>query len=196
MKASPRRFNRLSLSQLEAPHARHQEIPRQDLPASATAQSGHRVARSIRGTSDHDVRSKSTPHGGKPEKIMRKYVYRAAVVAGFLGSVAAASADLNLTPQQKQTIMHSVQTETGQPAPAGFQPKVGASVPQSVSMHQLPSSVTTEVPAAKGLEYVKLDNNQVLLIDPKDRRVADIITPSGTTGAAPSPMSPMPSAPR
>jgi hypothetical protein len=127
---------------------------------------------------------------------MRKSVYGAAVVAAFLGTVAVASADLNLTPQQKQTIMQSVQREKGQPAPVGFQPQVGASVPQSMPMHQLPSTVTTEIPAAKGLEYAKLSNNEVLLIDPKDRRVAEIIMPSGTTGAAPSPMSPAPGAPR
>jgi hypothetical protein len=42
---------------------------------------------------------------------MRKSVCRAAVVAAFLGSVAVASAELDLTPQQKQTIMQSVQGE-------------------------------------------------------------------------------------
>ena len=127
---------------------------------------------------------------------MRKSVYRSAVVAAFLGSVAVATAaELNLTAQQKQSIMQSVQSEKGQPA-AGFQPRVGTAVPQSMSMHQLPSSVTTQVPATKDLEYVKLDNNTVLLIDPKNRRVADIIMPAGTTGAAPAPRSPAPAAPR
>jgi hypothetical protein len=132
---------------------------------------------------------------GQTEKIMRKSLYGVAIVAAFLGSITVASAELNLTSQQKQMIMRSVQSEKGQPAPAGFQPRVGASVPQSMPMHQLPSSVTTEVPAAKGLGYAKLDNNEILLIDPKDMRVADIITPSGTTGAAP-PTSPIPGAPR
>jgi hypothetical protein len=135
--------------------------------------------------------------GANPEKSMRRSVYGALVATVVLGSVGIASADLNLTPLQKQTIMQSVQSEKGQPAPAGFQPKVGASVPQSMTMQQLPPNVTTEVPAAKGLEYTKLDNNEILLIDPKDRRVADIIMPSGTTGAAPSyPMSPRPATPR
>jgi hypothetical protein len=119
--------------------------------------------------------------------IMRKIIYRSAMTAAFLGSFAVASAaELNLTAQQKQDIIQSVQTEKGQPAPAGFLPKVGASVPQSMSMRQLPSSVATQVPAAKGLEYAKLNSNEVLLIDPKDRRVADIVTSSGTTGAAPA----------
>jgi hypothetical protein len=127
---------------------------------------------------------------------MRKSVYRSAVVAAFLGSVAVATAaELNLTAQQKQSIMQSVQNEKGQPS-AGFQPRVGTAVPQSMSMNQLPSSVTTQVPAAKNVDYVKLDNNTILLIDPKDKRVAEVITPSCTTGAAPAPTSPLPAPPR
>jgi hypothetical protein len=127
---------------------------------------------------------------------MRKNAYRSAIMAAFLGSIAVATAaEVNLTAQQKQTILQSVQTEKGQPAPAGFLPRVGASVPQSMPMRQLPSNVTSQVPAAKNLEYTKLDNNEVLLIDPNDRRVAEIITPSGTTGAAPAPISPTPISP-
>jgi hypothetical protein len=133
---------------------------------------------------------------GSRRNIMRKSLYRSAVVAAFLGSVAVArAAELNLTVQQKQSIVQSIQSEKGQPA-AGFQPRVGASVPQSMSMRPLPPNVTTQVPATKDLEYVKLDNNTVLLIDPKNRRVADIIMPAGTTGAAPAPRSPAPAAPR
>jgi hypothetical protein len=127
---------------------------------------------------------------------MRKSVYRSAVVAAFLASVAiSTAAEVNLTAQQKQTIMQSVQTERGQAPPVGFLPRVGAAVPQSMPMRQLPPNVTSRVPAAKGLEYSKLDNNDILLIDPKDRRVAEIITPSGTTGAAPAPRSPAPISP-
>jgi hypothetical protein len=119
---------------------------------------------------------------------MRKIIYRSALTAAFLGSIAVATAaELNLTDQQMQTIARSVQTERSQPAPAGFMPRVGASVPQSMPTRQLPSNVTTQVPAAKNLEYIKLDNNNVLLIHPDDRRVAEIITPLGSTGAAPTP---------
>lgn len=127
---------------------------------------------------------------------MRKSVYRSAVMAAFLGSVAVATAaEINLTAQQKQSIMQGVQSELGQSS-AGFQPKVGTPVPQSMSMRELPSNVTAQVPVTKDLGYIKLDNNMVLLVDPKDRRVAEILTPSGTTGAAPAPISPAPGAPR
>jgi hypothetical protein len=128
----------------------------------------------------------TTPRENR-RNIMRKIIYRSAMTAAFLGSIAiATAAELNLTDQQMQTIARSVQTERGQPAPAGFMPRVGASVPQSMPIRQLPSNVTTQVPTAKNLEYIKLDNNNVLLIDPDDRRVAEIITPSGSTGAAPA----------
>src|SRR5712664_3385306 len=110
---------------------------------------------------------------------MRKNAYRSAITAAFLGSISVASAaELNLTDQQKQTIAQSVQTEKGHPAPAGFMPRVGASVPQSMPTRQLPSNATTQVPAAKNLEYIKLDNNSVLWIDPNDGRVAEIIARS------------------
>jgi hypothetical protein len=120
-------------------------------------------------------------------------IYRNVVAVALLGlgSISVASAaELTLTAAQKQTIVQSVQTEKGQPAPAGFLPKVGASMPQSVSLKHLPSTVAAQVPGAKDLDFVKLDTNEILLVDAKDRHVAGIIAPSGTTGAAPSLTSP------
>jgi len=57
-------------------------------------------------------------------------------------------------------------------------------MPQSLSMHQLPTSATGQVSAAKEYEYAKLQNNEVLLINPKDRQVEEIIMPPSTTGSA------------
>jgi hypothetical protein len=116
---------------------------------------------------------------------MRRSVYQAAVAAAFLGSVAGATAaELNLTTQDRLTIEKGVQTEKAQPAPAGYLPAIGTQVPQGMTVRQLPSQVTSQVPAAKNLEFAKLDSNEVLLIDPKNRSVAEIIQPAGSTGAA------------
>jgi hypothetical protein len=106
----------------------------------------------------------------------------ALVLAGSAG--LAAGAQLTLTKAQQQTIYQSVASEKGQTAPAGFQVKVGEKVPQSLSMHQLPASATSQVSAAKGFDYAKLANNEVLLISPKDRQVEEIIMPPSTTGSA------------
>jgi hypothetical protein len=124
-------------------------------------------------------------------------VYRNAVAVALLGIGSmgvATAAELNLTAAQKQAIVQSVQSEKGQPAPAGFLPKVGAAMPKSVSLQHLPASVATQVPGAKDLDYVKFESNEILLVGAKDRKVAGIIATSGTTGTAPAATSPAPAA--
>jgi len=116
---------------------------------------------------------------------MRTSLYGTTVAVALIGGVGlAGAAQLNLTSAQKQTIWQSVASEKGQTAPSGFQVRLGEKVPQSLSMHQLPSSATSQVSAAKDFEYAKLASNEVLLINPKDRQVAEIIMPSTTTGSA------------
>ena len=106
------------------------------------------------------------------------------IALALIGSVGlAAAAQLNLTSAQKQTIYQSVASEKGQTAPAGFQARVGEKAPQSLAMHQLPASATGQVSAAKGYDYAKLANNEVLLISPKDRQVDEIIMPPNTAGS-------------
>ena len=95
----------------------------------------------------------------------------------------AVGAQLTLTPAQQQTIYQSVASEKGQTAPVGFQARVGEKAPQSLAMHQLPASATGQVSAAKGYDYAKLANNEVLLISPKDRQVDEIIMPPNTAGS-------------
>lgn len=124
-------------------------------------------------------------------------VYRNAVAVAFLGlgSIGVASAaELNLTAAQKQTIVQSVQSEKGQAAPAGFLPKVGVVMPKSVSLKPLPSGIAGQVPGTRDLQYVKFATNEILLVE-KDGRVAGVIAPSGTTGAAPAPSVPATPAP-
>jgi hypothetical protein len=107
------------------------------------------------------------------------------ITLALAGSVGlAAAAQLSLSSGQKQTIYQSVASEKGQAVPSGFQAKLGQKVPQSLTMHQLPASATNQVGAAKDFEYAKLQNNEVLLINPKDRQVAEIIMPPSTTGSA------------
>jgi hypothetical protein len=116
---------------------------------------------------------------------MRTILYGTAIAAALIGSVGlAGAAQLNLSSAQKQTIFHSLASEKGQTVPSGFQARLGEKLPQSMSMRQLPSSATNQVSAAKEYEYAKLANDEVLLINPKDRQVAEIIMPPSTTGSA------------
>jgi len=92
----------------------------------------------------------------------------ATIALTLIGSMGlAAAAQLNLTSAQKQTIYPSVSSEKGQATPAGFQARVGEKAATSLSMHQLPGSATNQVSAAKDYEWAKLQNNEVLLINPR-----------------------------
>jgi hypothetical protein len=118
-------------------------------------------------------------------------LYRNALAVAFLGLGSmgvATAAELNLTAAQKQTIVQSVQGKKGQTAPAGFLAKIGAKLPKSIAVHKLPSDVAAQLrlQGTKGLRYVKLATNEILLIQ-KKHKVAGVIAPSGTTGTAPAP---------
>ena len=95
---------------------------------------------------------------------------------------------LNLTQQQKQAVNRGLSGEPAQNAAADLQTRVGEPLPSSITPHVMPKSVTEPVPETKWYEFAKLPD-RVLMVDPKDRSIAEIIpipiTPA-TTGAAPS----------
>ena len=83
--------------------------------------------------------------------------------------------DLHLTAAQKQTIYSSISNQKQkETAPATFQPQVGAVVPGSIELQQLPKTLVDLVPELKNYEYAMV-TNQVLLVDPKSKQVVEII---------------------
>ena len=90
-------------------------------------------------------------------------------------SVAATAGMLNLSGAQEQLIYRSVMNEKGEPCPAGFRPAIGAKAPSSLTLHKLPSRVVDRIPSARSFEYTKLESDEVLLVDPKDREIVDVI---------------------
>jgi hypothetical protein len=117
---------------------------------------------------------------------MRNTLRRTAAMLVLVGSaVAAAAADgavssgrpLYLTFAQEQVIYRGLSKDEGQPTPAGFQPSIGAEIPSSLALRELPSNVTDRIPAARKYEYLKLRDNEVLVVDPNCRQVVDIIAP-------------------
>ena len=80
---------------------------------------------------------------------------------------------LQLSPSQKQSIRQGLTSEQTQTTP-GSQGQVGSKTPASVTPHALPSDVMTQVPATKKFLFVKLPD-RILLIDPDQQQVAEII---------------------
>jgi hypothetical protein len=89
------------------------------------------------------------------------------------GGSAPDQLQLKLTPSQKQSIRQGLVSEQTQSTP-GSQGQVGSKTPGSVTPHSLPGNVTAQVPAAKKLLFVKLPD-RILLIDPEEQQVAEII---------------------
>jgi hypothetical protein len=55
---------------------------------------------------------------------------------------------------------------------------MGATVPQSVRLKPLSGKVTSQIPTVKNYDYVMFKNNEILLVNATDRKVADIINAS------------------
>ena len=82
---------------------------------------------------------------------------------------------LRLTQEQKQTIADAVRRDNKAVEPAvSFVPSIGAPVPPAIELYMLPDAVLAQVPAAKTVKYTVV-KNQLLLIDPTNMRVVDII---------------------
>lgn len=85
------------------------------------------------------------------------------------------SHSLKLSVAQRADIWKALGSKAGQAAPAGFEPKVGEAVPNSVQLRSLPGTVTNQVPAVKPYEYAML-HSQLLIVDPSTKKVVAIIT--------------------
>jgi hypothetical protein len=53
-------------------------------------------------------------------------------------------------------VSQELSNSPSQPAPTGAQPQVGDKIPDSMTVHQIPSNVSDQVPEAKNLLFVKL----------------------------------------
>jgi hypothetical protein len=98
-------------------------------------------------------------------------------------SMSQANDSLKLTNAQERTIWQDVSQQNSQEkAPAGFTAKVGDKIPGTVKITPLPTSVTNNIAAVRPYEYAMLDNKQLLIINPMNKKVVDIITQSGASG--------------
>ena len=90
------------------------------------------------------------------------------------GAAESIQPRLNLTQQQKQAVDRGLSGQPSQNTAAGLQMWVGEPLPNSMTPHAMPNSVTQLVPETKNYEFVKLPD-RVLMVDPTDQSIAEII---------------------
>jgi hypothetical protein len=107
---------------------------------------------------------------------MHKFVLLAAAGAMLLfgeGKALSQGAILELTPEQERTIYGTAVAAPLPRAPPGdFRLALGADVPLAIDLQEIPAAI--EVPAVRGLRYLVV-NRQVVLVDPRSRKVVKII---------------------
>jgi len=84
---------------------------------------------------------------------------------------------LFLNGAQEHFVFQSVSKHDGanEALPPGFEAEMGQEVPKSITLHRLPSDGANGVWAVKSCDYAMLQN-QLVIVSPQDRKVADIIT--------------------
>ena len=91
-------------------------------------------------------------------------------------AMAQAKESPSLTAQQqkmawKDISKHAIKVK----APADFTAMVGAALPAGHA-HPVPVSTSNKVPALRPYQYALLDSKKLLIVNPSDKKVADVIT--------------------
>ncbi len=83
---------------------------------------------------------------------------------------------IGLTSTERQMIAWSIAgIAQKQSSPQGFQPKPGAKLPDQLKSAQIPSTLEQVADPVRSYEYVMLDDQNLLLVSPRDRTIADVI---------------------
>jgi hypothetical protein len=85
-----------------------------------------------------------------------------------------ANPKLNLTLEQRHTIKEIVKDAKTNATPASVQATVGEPIPQGANPQPMPSDVAQKVPQVKAHRYF-LTAEQVVIVDPKDNKVVEVI---------------------
>ena len=90
---------------------------------------------------------------------------------------AMATATVVRSKQQQKDAWRDIKAlATKEKAPAGFTAMVGAVVPSKLDTHPVPVSTANKVPVLRPYQYAMLDTNKLLIVNPSDHKIADIIT--------------------
>jgi Protein of unknown function (DUF1236) len=99
--------------------------------------------------------------------------WAAADPADLTGSIGVASSSahgLPLSDEQRGHIFDGIMKLHDTPVAEVPEPEAATAVPSTVTLQELPASVTHDIPMVQGYKFVKLDD-RILLVSPVDRTV-------------------------
>jgi hypothetical protein len=90
-------------------------------------------------------------------------------------------AGIGLTDDHKRTIYREVANEPARPIPEGSAVTIGAEVPDSLMLNEMPVAVKDQVGLLRDFKFAKLPDETIVIVDPARRRIVDIVTKTDGT---------------
>jgi uncharacterized protein DUF1236 len=100
-----------------------------------------------------------------------------AAQVGAAGQSQTPNPQIQLDPAQRAAIVTAVRDTKIPPPGRSFNLSVGAEVPPSIELYVLPIAALSQAPEVRNLKYTMVQN-QVVLVDPLQMRVVDVIRPN------------------
>jgi hypothetical protein len=91
---------------------------------------------------------------------------------------AAPSPGIGLTADHKRAIYGEIGNETPRRLPEGSEVAIGAAIPDSLMLNEMPVSLKDKVGLLRDFKFAKLPDETIVIVDPAARRIVDIVTKS------------------
>lgn len=88
---------------------------------------------------------------------------------------------LSPSPDQVQALIKGLAGLVAQ-SPSGFQPSLGASIPDQLKTQPMPPEAAQALPQAKDHHVAKTDDQTIVIVDPASRQVVGVISVLGESG--------------
>jgi len=84
---------------------------------------------------------------------------------------------IGLTASHKRIIYDNIASEQAQPLSGDLQLAIGSTIPDSLMLNSMPIAVKDQIGLLlKDFKFVKLTRDNILIVDPANRKIVDIIT--------------------
>jgi hypothetical protein len=83
---------------------------------------------------------------------------------------------IGLTADHKRTIYTEIGEGPARPIPPDSRVEIGARIPDSVMLNEMPISVKDRVGLLRDFKFAKLSDETIIIVDPARRRIVDIVT--------------------
>ncbi|MGV3634641.1 MAG: DUF1236 domain-containing protein [Pseudorhodoplanes sp.] len=99
-----------------------------------------------------------------------------ASVLAQTGGAGAPEPGIGLTADHKRTIYREIQNEPSRTIPDGSEIAIGAGIPDSVILNEIPIAVKDRVGLLRDFKFAKVADETIVIVDPAKRQIVDIVT--------------------